>query len=55
MAVFRIAIVAQIVQVARHHRIEIAPELVPIYEIKLDPGNFGDRVGFVRGLDRAGQ
>ena len=52
---FEIEIVAGTVEVGRHRRDEIGAVLPAIGLAQLDPGDLGDRVPFVRRLQRAGQ
>src|SRR5262250_3474532 len=44
-------IVARAVKIGRHRRDEIASVLAPVGLTKLDPGDFGDRVGLIGRLE----
>ena len=54
VAVLGVVVVADPVQVGRHHRPVVGPVLDVVGLAHLDPGDLCDRVGLVRGLERAG-
>ena len=53
VAVFGMVVVTDPVQIGRHHRTVVGPVLNVVGLAHLDPGDLRDRVGLVRGLERA--
>jgi len=55
MAVFRMIIVARPIKISRHHTAIIGTVLAIIGFAQFDPGNLGNRIGFVGRLQLASE
>ncbi len=55
VAVLGVVVVVGAVQVGGHHRDEMAAVLRPVSIAEFDPGDFGNGVGFVGGLQQPGE